>query len=251
MRQRLALAILAFFALPVLSAAQIRVITSGGFATPFEQIRADFEKSTGIKVSTGRGASQGTGANTIGAQLRRGDSADVVIMSKEGLDALIAEGRIVAGSGLDLAQTPLGVAVPAGARRPDVSTVEAFKQTLLHAKAINFPSSTTGIYMTTKLFPQLGMAGELAGKTKDSGANALVSGESELAIQPASELVGVAGVDFVGPIPAEIQYVSVFSAAMVTGSGHPDLSKRLIAFLGSEGAKAIMRKSGMEPSGSR
>ena len=117
---------------------------------------ADFEKSSGIRVTTSRGSSQGNGPNTIGAQLRRGVPADVVILS-ERVDALIAEGRIVAGSAVDLAQTPLGLAVRAGAAKPDISTVEAFKQTLLRAKAVNFPASA-GIYMTTQLFPQLGIA---------------------------------------------------------------------------------------------
>ena len=210
-----------------------------------------FEKSTGIGITTGRGASQGSGPNTIGAQLRRGEPADVVIMSREGLDALIAEGRIVAGTDVDLARTPLGLAVRAGASRPDIGTVEAFKLTLLRAKSISFPSSTTGIYMTTKLFPQLGIAGELSGKIRDSGADALVSGESEVAIQPVSELLHVPGVDFVGPIPASIQYVSVFTAAMVAGSKDSESSGRLIAFLKSESAKTALRKSGMEPSESR
>ena len=129
----------------------------------------EFEKTTGITVTTTRGQSQGGGPNAIGAQLRRGVPADIVIMSKEGLDELIADGRIAAGTDLDLARTPLGVSVRAGASKPDISTVAAFKQMLLRAKSITFPSSTTGIWMTTKLFPQLGIAGEMAGKSSNTG----------------------------------------------------------------------------------
>jgi molybdate transport system substrate-binding protein len=248
---RSVLALAALFAWPSASLAQVKVITSGGFAAALEEILPEFEKATGITVTTARGPSQGSGPNTIGAQLRRGVPADVVILAREGLDELIAEGRIAAKTDVDLAQTPLGVAVRAGAAKPDISTVDAFKQALLRAKAISFPSSTTGIYMTDKLFPRLGIARELSGKIKDSGIAALVSGESEIAVQPVSELLHMPGVDFAGPIPAEIQYISVFSTAMVTGSKEPESARRLIAFLTSESAKAAVRKHGMEPARSR
>jgi molybdate transport system substrate-binding protein len=164
--------------------AQVNVITSGGFAAVLQEILPKFEKATGITVTTRRGPSQSQGKapNTIGAQLRRSVSADAVILSREGLDELIAEGRIVAKTDVDLAQTPLGVAVRAGAAKPDISTVEAFKQALLRAKGINFPSSTTGIYMIDKLFPRLGITRELSGKIEDSGVVALVNGESEIAV---------------------------------------------------------------------
>jgi molybdate transport system substrate-binding protein len=243
--------IVAVLASPVASVAQVNVITSGGFAAALQDILPEFEKATGATVTLARGPSQGKGPNTIAAQLRRGVRADVVILSREGLDNLIAEGMIAAKTGVNLAQTPLGVAVRAGAAKPDISTVDAFKQALLRAKGINFPSSTTGIYMTDKLFPRLGLVRELAGKIKDAGVAALVSGESEIAVQPVSELLHMPGVDFVGPVPAEIQFISVFSAAMVAGSKEPELSRRLIAFLESDSAKTAIQKHGMEPARSR
>ena len=211
----------------------------------------EFEKSTGIAVTTTRGASQGSGPNTIGAQLRRGVAADVVIMSKEGLEELIAEGKIAAGTAVDLAQTPLGVAVRAGASKPDISTVDAFKRTLLSAKSITFPASTTGIYMTSKLFPQLGIARELASKITNTGVAAVAKGDAEIAIQPVSELLHAPGADFVGVIPKELQYISVFSAALVAGSKQAEASARLIAFLKSEAGAKAMQSSGMEPLVSR
>ncbi len=137
------------------SFAQVKVITSGGFSAAFEKLQPEFEKATGVKVAVSRGASQGSGANTIGAQLRRGVPADVVIMSREGLDDLVAEDRIVAGTDVNLGQTPLGVSVRAGAPKPDISTVTAFKETMLRARSVTFPSSTTGIYMVEKLFRSL------------------------------------------------------------------------------------------------
>jgi len=132
--------------------AQVKVITSGGFAAPLREMLPEFEKSAGISVEVILGKSQGSGPDTIGAQLGRGVVADVVIMSREGLNDLISANRIVAHSDIDVAKTPIGLAVRAGAPKPDISTVEAFKNTLLHAKSITYPSSTTGIYMATGSF---------------------------------------------------------------------------------------------------
>ncbi|MGD1092371.1 MAG: substrate-binding domain-containing protein [Bryobacteraceae bacterium] len=241
----------AILGLPAASFAQVKVIMSGGFSAAYRELLPEFEKATGITVTTTSGASQGSEPNTIGAQLRRGVPADVVIMSREGLDDLIAEGRIATGTDLDLARTPLGMSVRAGAPKPDISTVEAFKQTMLRANSVTFPNSTTGIYLKTKLFPQLGIADQMAAKITASGVAAVAKGEAEIAVQPVSELLHAAGVDFVGTIPPEIQYVSVFAAAMVAGSKEPDASKRLIAFLTSEKAAAGIKRSGMEPSRSR
>jgi molybdate transport system substrate-binding protein len=235
--------------------AELKVITSGGFAAAFQEMQPEFEKATGIKVTVTRGASQGSGPDTIGAQLRRGVAADVVIMSREGLDDLIAEKKIVAGSDVNLGQTPLGMAVGAGAPKPDIRTVEAFKQTMLRAKSVTFPGSTTGIYMVKKLFPQLGIASEMAPKTTSTGVAAVAKGDAEIAVQPVSELLHTPGTEFVGTIPKEIQYVSVFSAAMVAGSNEAKAvpaaraleARKLLDFLTSEKAKAAIKASGMEP----
>jgi molybdate transport system substrate-binding protein len=232
---------------PASSFAQLNVITSGGFAAPLRAILPEFQKATGIAVTTARGQSQGGGPNAIAAQLRRGVPADVVIMAREGLNELIAENRIVTGTDVDLAQTPLGVAVRVGAAKPNISTVEAFKQTLLQAKSITFPSSTTGIYMMTKLFPQLGIADKLAAKITNTGVAEVATGNAELAIQPVSEILHVEGTEFVGTIPAEIQYISVFSCAAVQEGKQLKAAQRLIAFLRSESAMAAIRNSGMEP----
>jgi molybdate transport system substrate-binding protein len=248
---RLVSIIAAVLALPSELFAQINVIMSGGFSSAYRSLLPELEKAAGMRINTTSGPSQGTAPNTIGAQLRRGVPADIVIMSREGLGELIAEGRIVAGTDVDLAQTPLGMSVRAGVPKPDISTVDAFKKTLLRANSVTFPSSTTGIYLMTKLFPQLGIANEMAGKTTTTGVAAVARGDAEIAVQPVSELLQATGVDFVATIPVEIQYVSVFAAALVAGSKEPEASKRLIAFLASESAMPAIKKSGMEPSRSR
>jgi molybdate transport system substrate-binding protein len=229
--------------------AQLQVMTSGGFAAPLKAALPDFEKSTGISVTVVLGKSQGGGPDTIAAQLGRGVAADVVILSKEGLNDLIAANRIAANSAVDLARTPLGMAVRAGAPKPDIGSVDGFKQTLLRAKAITYPSSTTGIYMATKLFPQLGIDKDLAGKSSNAGVAAVARGEADIAIQPVSELLHVAGTDFVGTLPKQIQYISVFSAAQVATSTKGDQARQLIGFLASAKASSAMRDSGMEPMG--
>src|ERR671925_1041540 len=130
---------------PMHASAQLKVIISGGFSAPYQQLLPEFERKSGTKVTTGSGASQGTGPQTIGAQLARGVAADVVILSREGLSELIAAKRIAAGTDVDLAQVPLGLAVRAGTPKPDVSTVEAFKQVVTSARVVAVPSSTSGI----------------------------------------------------------------------------------------------------------
>ena len=240
------LAVVALLVCSVSAFAQLKVIMSGGFSAPYNELLPEFERNTGVTVTTVRGPSQGDSPNTIGAQLRRGVVADMVIMSKEGLEPLLAEGRAVRGTSVDLAQVPLGVAVRAGAPRPDISSVEAFKQTLLKAESIGV-QSTTAIYMTTKLLPQLGIADTVASKLTGAGAAAVARGESEMAVLPISELMHVPGADYIGTIPAEIQHISVFTAALLTNSQQPESSKRLIAFLSSDLATAPIRKFGMEP----
>jgi len=157
---------------PLAASAQLKVLISGGFTGPYEQLVPEFERITGIQVTTGSGSSQGTGPQTIAAQLSRGVPTDVVILSREGLTELIAASRIAAGTDADLARTPLGVAVRAGAPKPDVSTVEAFKQAVLKAKVVAVPSSTSGIFLTKNVFPRLGIADRINVKLTPRGSGA-------------------------------------------------------------------------------
>jgi len=229
----------------------LKVLTSGGFAAPLAEILPEFEKATGISVEVARGASQGPGPDTIGAQLRRNVPADMVIMSREGLNELIAEGLILSQSDRDLASTPLGLAVRAGAAKPDISTLDAFRQTLLQAKSVTFPASTSGIYLTKTVFPRLGIASEMTAKSSNAGVAAVARGEAEMAIQPQSEVLHAAGTDFVGVLPAEVQFVSVFSTAVTAHSSNAAAARQLIDFLASGKAVGAMRHNGMEPKEAR
>src|SRR5476649_1788713 len=206
---------------PLAASAQLKVMTSGGFSGPFETLLPEFERATGIKVTTSSGSSQGTGPQTIGAQLARGVPVDVVILSREGLAEQIAAHRIVAGSDVDLARTPIGVAVRAGAAKPDVSTVEAFKRVVLNSKTVAVPSSTSGIFLTKDVFPRLGIEDRVNVKAapRGTGAAAMVaSGQVDVAIMPVSEIVHAPGVDLAGVIAEEIQLNQVFAAAVLARS---------------------------------
>ena len=233
--------------------AELNVMISGGFALAYRELLPEFERTTGIKVVTGSGASQGTGPQTIKAQLERGAPADVVILSGEGLEELIAAGRIVTGTEVGLARSPLGAAIRAGSSRPDFSNVDALRESLLKARLIVMPGSTSGIYIRDKVLPKLGIADKVSVKVvpRSTEATSMVaSGAAEIALAPVSELVNLPGVEFVSPLPDDVQLVQVFTAAIVKGSNQVEDAKRLIAFLSSSQAAAAIRKSGMEPGGS-
>src|SRR5580704_228579 len=201
--------------------ARLNVLISGGFSGAYEQLLPEFTRTSGFKVATGSGASQGSGPQTIAAQLARGVPADVVILSREGLAELIAANRIVAGTDADLAQVGLGVAVRSGAPKPDVSTAEAFKQVLLKAKIVAVPASTSGIWLTENLFPRLGIADQIEVRKTPRGSDAaalVAAGGAAAAVMPDSEIMVAPGVAFAGSLAAEIQFMQTFSAAVVVGS---------------------------------
>lgn len=231
---------------------ELKVIISGGFSGPYEQLVPQFERTTGIKVATGSGSSQGTGPQTIAAQLGRGVAADVVILSREGLTELIAARWIAAGTDVDLARTPIGVAVRAGAPKPDVRSVEDFKRVVSKARTVAVPSSTSGIFLIEEIFPRLGIAGSVNVKAtpRGSGAAAMVAaGEADIGLLPVSEIVHAEGVELAGVIAEEIQLNQIFAAAIIAGSKDLEAAKRLIAFLTSDVAAQTIRRGGMEPLG--
>lgn len=234
--------------------AELNVMISGGFSLAYRDVLPAFEKGSGICVTTSSAASQGTGPNTMKAQLERGARADVVILSREGLSELIAAGRIVGGTDVDLASVPIGAAVTQGKPKPDLGTVDALKRALLEARAVAVPGSTSGIFLMNDVFPRLGIADRISIKIGARGSDAtsmVANGEAEIVLAPVSELVNVAGIELVGRLPDEVQLIQVFAAAVVSGSDRISHAKRLIAFLASGEAAPAIEKSGMTPIGNR
>src|SRR5258708_13393517 len=154
-------------------------------------------------------------------------------MNRAGLDDLIAEGKIAAGTNVDLGRTLPAVAIRSGAPKPDISTIDAFKQTLLSAKTVSVDASTSGIYLTTKGFARLGIAKEMEAKTIKEGAPAVASGKADIAVMLVSEILPVKGAEVVGTVPAAIQAPSGFSAGVVAGAKRVVSDKPLTAILPS------------------
>ncbi|MBV8851564.1 MAG: substrate-binding domain-containing protein [Methylobacteriaceae bacterium] len=231
---------------------KLSVMISGGFSLAYHDVLPEFERSTGIAVTTLSGASQGTGPKTIKSQLANDVEVDVVILSKEGLRELIAAGRIVAHSEAELASVPLAAAVHEGSPKPDIKSVDAFKQALLNARLVVMPGSTSGLFVKDEVFPKLGISDRVSSTIVARGTDStamVASGGADLAIGPVSELINQPGVELVGPLPDEIQLVQVFTAAIVNTSRRSEDAKRLIAFLASDRTAQAIRKSGMEPMG--
>ena len=172
----------------------------------------------------------------------------MVILSREGLAELIAENKIVPNSDVDLAQAPLGLAVPTGNAKPDISSTKAFADTLVKAKKIVVPGSTSGIYLSKELFPKLGISEQISVQITERGSQAtaaLAAREANIAVQPSSELVNISGIDYVGPLPNSIQLIQTFAAARVMNSSNSEAAKKLIEYLSSPNAAEPIKNGGM------
>jgi len=231
--------------------AEVKVMISGGLSAAYNELVPQFEHATENKVVTASGPSMGTTQYAIPVRLARGEPADVLIMVGYALGDLIKQDKVVADSRVDLARSLIGMVVRAGAPKPDISTVEAFKRTLLAAKSVAYSDSASGVYVGTEMFERLGIADQMKAKSRaipaDPVAGVVARGEAELGFQQISELIPVPGVDLVGPIPPEVQKVTVFSAGIVVGAAQPQAGRTLIKFLASTTAAPIITKSGLDP----
>ena len=231
--------------------AEINVMSSGGFTAAYRDLTPEFERATQNKVVTAYGASMGGAPDSIPSRLQRGEPADVVILAAPALEELIKQGKVVAGSRVDLARSIIGMAVRAGAPKPDISSVGALKRTLLQAKSIAYSASASGTYLSTELFPRLGIADQIKGKSKriesERVGTVVARGDAEIGFQQVSELLPIAGIDYVGPLPDEVQQVTIFSAGIAVGAREPDAGRALIKFLASPAAVPVIKKSGLEP----
>lgn len=184
-------------------------------------------------------------------RLRAGEAADVVILTREGLDEVAREGRVAADSCVDLARSWVGIAVRAGAPRPDVATEAALRASLLSARAVVYSRLGASGILFAKLIEQLGIASDINARAviiqQGFTAEKLVTGEADLAVQQISELKQVEGIEVVGPIPRELQTPAVFSAGRMATTSKPDEADRLLRFLASPEVAPALRASGLEP----
>jgi molybdate transport system substrate-binding protein len=237
------------------SAADVRVMISAGFYGVYSELGPAFERASGHHLVTTRGPSMGDSPEAIPARLARGEAADVVILDGGAADELGRRDLLRADSKTELARSLIGMVVRAGAEKPDIGSVETLRSTLLAARSIAYSDSGSGTYLSNVLFPKLGIAEQIAGKSRKvrgppSGepvANVVARGEAEIGFQQVSELIHVAGVSFVGALPAEVQPGFSFAGALTRNVREPEAAGALLRFLSSAEAAAVISKAGLMP----
>jgi molybdate transport system substrate-binding protein len=236
-------------------AADVHVMISAGFYHVYSELGLAFERTSGHHLVTTRGPSMGDSPESIPTRLARGEAADVVILDGGAADALGKRGLLHTDSKIELARSLIGMVVPAGAAKPDISSVEAFRSTLLAAKSIAYSDSGSGTYLSTTLFPRLGVADQIAGKSRkvrgppsgEAVASVVARGEAEIGFQQVSELIHVPDVTFVGTLPAEVQPIFSFAGALTRTVQQPEAASALIRFLASPEAATVISKAGLLP----
>jgi molybdate transport system substrate-binding protein len=237
-------AALAAFLAPVAGAAEIKVIASNAVREPYRELVPVFEKASGHKVMIDWG-----GTVDIVKRVGGGEVADIVIIPAARIDDFVKQGRLV--SRIDVARSGVGAAVRAGAARPDISSAAALKAALLAAKSIVLSSGPSSLYLPT-LFQKMGIADALKPKIIQIGpglpvGEAVAHGEGEIGFTQMSELMSVKGVDYLGPLPAEVQLITVFSAGLHAAAPAPDAARALLKFLTAPEAAPVLRSHGIEP----
>ncbi|MDA9422805.1 MULTISPECIES: substrate-binding domain-containing protein [Bradyrhizobium] len=224
----------------------VRMLSTLGLMGAMRGLSSAYEAATGIRIDADF-------APTLALlrRLRDGEAADLVILTREGLDEMVGEGRVLAASAADLARSFVGVAVRAGRAHPDIGSEAALRTTLLAARSVAYSRlGASGVYFV-KLIERMGIAAEINARATvvEQGftAERLVSGEADLAVQQISELKQVAGIEVVGPIPRDLQTPAVFSAGRTANAKHAEAADRLLRYLASPEVAPILRQSGLEP----
>jgi molybdate transport system substrate-binding protein len=225
---------------------EIKVLSSIATREAYNELVPQFERETGHRVTT-------AWAGTVDIMKRMaagGERHDLVVISSTELEDLIKQGKIAAGSRVDLAKSGIGVAVRSGAPKPDISSVEALKRALLSAKSVGYTSGPSGVYMAG-LIERMGIAAEVKAKFRSVPSGGTIgtivaSGDCEIGFQQVSELVHIKGTDYVGPLPTEVQRVTVFSSGIQAGAANAQAARQLQQFLTTPASAAVMRKHGLE-----
>jgi molybdate transport system substrate-binding protein len=252
---RLIIAFCALLIAQAANAADVHVMISSGFHGAYSELVPVFERATGNHVITTRGPSMGDSPEAIPARLSRGESADVVILDGGAADELGKRGLVQADSKVELARSLIGMVVREGDAKPDIASVDALRNTLLAAKSIAYSDSGSGTYLSTTLFPKLGISDQITDKARKvrgppSGepvAAVIARGEAQIGFQQVAELIHVPGVTLVGTIPADVQPKIFFAAALTSTAAEPEAAGALIRFLAAPDAAPTISKAGLMP----
>jgi molybdate transport system substrate-binding protein len=226
--------------------AEIKVLSTQAPQEAYLELVAQFEKATGHKVAT-----VFTGTLNVQKRLADGELYDLIIMAGPAIDDQIKLGKAVGGSRVDFAKSGTGLAVRKGAAKPDISSADALKKTLLAAKSIGYSTGPSGIYMLS-VFEKMGIADQVKSKLKQTPSGVFVgtliaSGEAEVGFQQISELVHFAGIDYVGPLPGDLQQMTMFSTGIHSGAKQADAARSLVKFITAPAAAPVIKKHGLEP----
>jgi molybdate transport system substrate-binding protein len=227
-------------------AAEIKLLASAAIKEAYQELIPEFEKTTGNKV-----VADWAGTPDIQKRIGGGEAADVVILGSSGAEELIRQGKLVPDTRANFAKSRIGVAVREGAPRPDISSANAVKTAVLAAKSVAYSAGASGTYLVT-VFQKMGIADEVKAKAAtvkpgEPVGEVIARGDAELGFQQVSELVPVKGIQYVGPLPAEIQNVTVFSGGVHSGAKETDAAAALVKFLTAPDAGPIIKKHNLEP----
>jgi molybdate transport system substrate-binding protein len=230
----------------------VKVLSTTAMKMVFEELSPRFERETGNRLAVTLGPSL-----VLEKRVGEDEAADMAILGSVGAKDLIARGKIMPGSAVDIARSSIGVAVRKGAPRPDMSSAESFKRAMLAAKSIACSKpvggGASGAHLAT-VFEKLGIAEAMAAKAKYGAGGAaglaglvVLRGEADIGIQQMAELIAVDGIDVVGPLPAELQMITTFTGAIPVTASHADAGRALIGFLTTPAAKAVIKAKGLDP----
>jgi len=230
----------------IAQAAEVKVLASNAIKEAYLELVPQFEKASGHKVAT-----TWAGTNDIKKRIAAGETYDLVIMSRASLEEIVKSGKIVAGSPVNLVKSGIGVAVRAGAPKPDISSGEAVKKAVLAAKSVGYSQGPSGTYLVG-LFQRMGIADAIKSKVKVTQPGTpvgelIAKGEAEIGFQQVSELLPVKGIDFLGPLPADVQEITTFAGGLHVGATEADAAKALVQFITAPAAVPVLKSKGLEP----
>ncbi|KMM74480.1 ABC transporter substrate-binding protein [Xanthomonas sp. NCPPB 1128] len=229
----------------------LTVLSSGGIMGAIRAVAPDYERATGVTLHIEAAPSMGDTPQAIPNRLARHEPADVLLMVGAALDTLVAGGQARPASRVDLGESYIAMAVKQGAPTPDISTMEAFRKTLLDSKSVAYSDSASGVYLSRTLFPKMRLGDGFAAKARMIPAEpvgaVVARGEAQLGFQQLSELKPVPGIAIVGLIPRQAQQMTLYSGAVATASTQPQAAQALLDYLASPAAAKAIAASSLTP----
>jgi molybdate transport system substrate-binding protein len=246
MKMRLIIAVASLLLPGKSQAAEIKLLASSAMKGACLELIPQFEKATGHQVSAAWSSTP-----DVQKRISAGEAADLIILGDSGTEELIKQGKLAPGSRANFAKSGIGVAVRAGAPKPDISSAEAVKRSVLAAKSVAYSAGASGTYLVS-MFQKLGISDEVKAKTAEVKpgepvGEVVARGDAEIGFNQMSELIRVNGIQILGPLPAEIQNITVYSGGIHTATKEADGATALVKFLTAPAAVPIIKKHGLEP----